>query len=690
MGDESDWSSWSAKIDEWVEKFLANPKNLATETELREQSRVAISYFRQSDLNKSSTLSFDELKRLCDEMGLPIDGDEEEALRRLDTDGSGELDMEEWAQWWLSRISFLPNPAKQQEAIARNTFDKFDKDKSGFIDAAELRSLITALGADFSDDEIAEAINEIDTDSSGVIESDEFVIWWTNRAQANRNNATSLVTLKLRKLAAKAAQVFHTDIFNACWQGDEALVKSFLESEPRLAKAHDDSEYGESWTPLQYASYQGHASIVERLLQVSDLNVNAANKLGFTALFYAAQRGHIGICQMLMDRGADPTLYGTHGDEDSLFLCPLDHIVDYKELRTIFQQHNKCKPPPELETSQIEVSINLHHYLQLTVSRDNKRPLSTVPIKYFKIKLSVDEMEHAELATEIDEFPVCEMLLPAPNPSKQPQVSTVLIDAKFLKFVKYAAYLSRLNHLELSGNKKKDVFLLWEQARRFYDSIDPVYRNKVALERKFLEALERGSSDSSSLILRQSFKSYLAESGGGGGGDGGGGGNDGGASEGVVTVTMALSVDQLEEVVKNFIGVNEAHAMAKDTGGGGGGSAKTSASNLSKPVSRSASGAAVAAQKQSTSNLDRSAQAKASASSATLASEKKSGSAGALGDSKNMSSAASLASNATNPAAKTRAENTDLITQQLNVQVALVTSLHTGDYSSAIEVSIKI
>lgn len=68
------------------------------------------------------------------------------ALMKIDADDSGQISMEEWITWWLRRVSCLPNPLKQQEAIAKNTFRKFDVDQSGSLDVYELRELISNLG----------------------------------------------------------------------------------------------------------------------------------------------------------------------------------------------------------------------------------------------------------------------------------------------------------------------------------------------------------------------------------------------------------------------------------------------------------------------------------------------------------------------------------------------------------------
>ena len=68
------------------------------------------------------------------------------ALMKIDADDSGQISLEEWIGWWLKRVSCLPNPLKQQEAIAVNTFRKYDIDGSGSLDCSELDELIYSLG----------------------------------------------------------------------------------------------------------------------------------------------------------------------------------------------------------------------------------------------------------------------------------------------------------------------------------------------------------------------------------------------------------------------------------------------------------------------------------------------------------------------------------------------------------------
>lgn len=167
---------YSLQVANLVQQALHHPKNLATESELVEYANSALSAFLEADVDSTETLCSLELIRLCSNMGLPMEDDEEEgkdllldvestvviiydllylttlfyhtsaAFMKIDADDSGQISVEEWIIWWLKRVSCLPNPLKQQEAIARNTFKKFDTDDTGSLDTSELYELISSLG----------------------------------------------------------------------------------------------------------------------------------------------------------------------------------------------------------------------------------------------------------------------------------------------------------------------------------------------------------------------------------------------------------------------------------------------------------------------------------------------------------------------------------------------------------------
>merc|ERR1711988_2031651 len=62
----------------------------------------------------------------------------------------------------------------------KQEFDAYDEDRSGYIDAKELRGLLEKLGEELSDEELDAAFNELDSDQSGEIEFFEFVEWFTS------------------------------------------------------------------------------------------------------------------------------------------------------------------------------------------------------------------------------------------------------------------------------------------------------------------------------------------------------------------------------------------------------------------------------------------------------------------------------------------------------------------------------
>jgi ankyrin repeat protein len=61
------------------------------------------------------------------------------------------------------------------------------------------------------------------------------------------------------------------------------------------------------FTPLMWASYQGHTKIVEYLLNFGG-NVDALDEHGISSLSWAAGRNHADIVTLLLTAGASPNL----------------------------------------------------------------------------------------------------------------------------------------------------------------------------------------------------------------------------------------------------------------------------------------------------------------------------------------------------------------------------------------------
>jgi Ca2+-binding EF-hand superfamily protein len=62
--------------------------------------------------------------------------------------------------------------------VSQIVFEKHDADGSGFINAAELRSLCMDFGHYLSDEELSLAVKKLDVNGDGKITYSEFIQWW--------------------------------------------------------------------------------------------------------------------------------------------------------------------------------------------------------------------------------------------------------------------------------------------------------------------------------------------------------------------------------------------------------------------------------------------------------------------------------------------------------------------------------
>ena len=59
------------------------------------------------------------------------------------------------------------------------------------------------------------------------------------------------------------------------------------------------------WTVLHWAAQRGHMEICLILLRDHAAQINETDNGGYTALHCVAWNGHVGICRLLLDNGAD-------------------------------------------------------------------------------------------------------------------------------------------------------------------------------------------------------------------------------------------------------------------------------------------------------------------------------------------------------------------------------------------------
>ena len=132
-----------------------------------------------------------------------------------------------------------------------------------------------------------------------------------------------------------------TGLMIGAWEGNIPLMELFLE---RGADLHRTNRFGETalmlaawknrkeamqwllergarpnreereWTALHYATFAGHAALVEDLL-AAGADVNARSTNGSTVVMMAAREGHAGLAARLLEAGANPALKNDYDDD---------------------------------------------------------------------------------------------------------------------------------------------------------------------------------------------------------------------------------------------------------------------------------------------------------------------------------------------------------------------------------------
>ena len=108
----------------------------------------------------------------------------------------------------LSRLSLfsppmaaaLP-PSQEELAEIQHIFDSYDTDKSGDIDASELKFVFRGLGFELNKEELCELVMAADDNANGVIDFEEFVaIVAHHKSSLSQKNERRLAyTFKERK-----------------------------------------------------------------------------------------------------------------------------------------------------------------------------------------------------------------------------------------------------------------------------------------------------------------------------------------------------------------------------------------------------------------------------------------------------------------------------------------------------------
>lgn len=96
----------------------------------------------------------------------------------LDADGNGSIDFGEWFNLMTKRV----NDRDSKENINK-IFLLFDDERTGFINADNLKRIAESLGEQVSEQELHELIARADTDHDGHVSFEEFYTILTRKVK---------------------------------------------------------------------------------------------------------------------------------------------------------------------------------------------------------------------------------------------------------------------------------------------------------------------------------------------------------------------------------------------------------------------------------------------------------------------------------------------------------------------------
>ncbi len=131
------------------------------------------SAFDLIDFDKSGTIGADEIFEFFRDIGNEISYEEVmDIIRKIDYDGSGTLDFEEF----ISVMEKINMDHEIEEDEVYKAFMKFDKKKKGFISAIELKSIVKNIAGGITDDEIEDFLKEVGFNLSDIIDYKKILI----------------------------------------------------------------------------------------------------------------------------------------------------------------------------------------------------------------------------------------------------------------------------------------------------------------------------------------------------------------------------------------------------------------------------------------------------------------------------------------------------------------------------------
>lgn len=130
--------------------------------------------FDMFDKDKKGIIHTNMISQILRSMGQTFEErDLKDIIEEIDSDGSGELEFDEFLA--LAARFVVEEDAEAMQEELREAFRLYDKAGNGYINVSDLREILRALDDCLTEEELDEMITEIDTDGSGTVDFDEFM-----------------------------------------------------------------------------------------------------------------------------------------------------------------------------------------------------------------------------------------------------------------------------------------------------------------------------------------------------------------------------------------------------------------------------------------------------------------------------------------------------------------------------------
>ena len=144
--------------------------------------------FEGIDLDRSGELDRTEIRELGAQLGAEMTEEElQSAMDEMDADGNGEVDLDEFLNWWTgarssqstwARMIARKERQEKEREWLQDLFDHIDEDGNGTLDLEELGQMTADLGLSLTTMELSQAMADMDRDNNGDVDFDEFFTWY--------------------------------------------------------------------------------------------------------------------------------------------------------------------------------------------------------------------------------------------------------------------------------------------------------------------------------------------------------------------------------------------------------------------------------------------------------------------------------------------------------------------------------